>query len=402
MSAVRDLSSHPARGTAPRVAARAAAIPGSGIRAVAAAAWARPGTLHLELGEPAEDTPAHIVAAADRAARAGRTHYGPTAGLPEFREAVAEKLVRDNGWSAQDADPAGVVAAAGGVGALFAAYGAVLDEGDDILVPDPGWPNFAAAALAIGARPVRYPVDPSTGGAPARSLLDATVTPRTRAIVVNSPANPTGAVWSAAELAGLGDWAAGRGLWVISDECYDRLWFDAPAPGMRTGAPGAPTISIFSLSKSYAMTGWRLGYAVAPASVAGAMIRVQEALASCVSTVGQLAGVAALLAPQDSVERMRRSYAATLAAAVDVCERLGLRYLRPGGAFYLWLQVPDTVADVQAFAFDLVERHGVAVAPGTAFGPGGARSLRVSLAAARDEVTAGLTAIAAAFAETRP
>ena len=153
-----------------RVAARPGAIPGSGIRAVAAAAWARPDTIHLEFGEPSFATPAHIVAAADDAARAGRTHYGPTAGLPEFRAAVAAKLVRDNGWP--DADPAAVVAAAGGVGALFAAYSALLDPGDEILVPDPGWPNFVALAYAVGANPVRYPLDRATGAPPDPTTLD--------------------------------------------------------------------------------------------------------------------------------------------------------------------------------------------------------------------------------------
>jgi aspartate/methionine/tyrosine aminotransferase len=387
-------------GAAPQPASRARAIPGSGIRAVAAAAWARPGAVHLELGEPAYDTAAHIVDAAAAAARAGRTHYSPTAGLPEFREAVAAKLVRDNGWTADLADPARVVVTAGGVGALFAAYTAVLDTGDEILVPDPGWPNFVALAHAVQARPVRYTVDAGTGGPPNGAELDALMTPRTRAIVVNSPANPTGAVWTAADCAAIGEWASDRGLWVISDECYDRLWFDEPATGMAMNAPSANVISVFSLSKSYAMTGWRIGYAVAAAPLAAAMTRVQEAVASCVSTPTQLAAVAALLGPQESVENMRLAYRATRDAALAMCQRLDLRYIRPSGAFYLWLQLPDTI-DAQQFAFDLVERRGVAVAPGSAFGPAGAGALRVSLAATEDDVLNGIETIAAALEETQ-
>jgi aspartate aminotransferase len=381
-----------------KVADRPGAIPASGIRAVAAAAWARPGTLHLELGEPSYDTPAHIVAAADAAARSGRTHYGPTAGLPEFRDAVATKLVRDNGWP--DADPATVVATAGGVGALFAAYSALLDPGDEVLVPDPGWPNFTALARAVGAVPVGYPLDPATGAPPPAGILDALSTARTRAIVVNSPANPTGAVWTVEQQAAVGEWARQRGVWVVSDECYDRLGFDGPVRGMAVVAPDVPTVSVFSLSKSYAMTGWRVGYAVAPPNVAAAMTRVQEATASCVSTVGQLAGVAALTGPQDFADRMRATYAATRDRATAVCDELGLRYLRPGGAFYLWLALPASV-DSERFAFDLVERAGVALAPGTAFGPAGRGHVRVSLAARSDDVVAGLSAVADEVADRR-
>lgn len=382
-----------------RVAQRPGAIPASGIRAIAAAAWARPNALHLELGEPADPTAPHIVAAADRAARDGRTHYGPTAGLPEFREAVAAKLVRDNGWSDAAADPGRVVATAGGVGALFAAYSALLDPGDEILIPDPGWPNFAALAHAVGARPVPYPLDPATGGPPTRDQLDALVTDATRAVVVNSPANPTGAMWDAGQLAEVGEWAASRGLWVVSDECYDRLGLDGPAAGIATCAPEVGAVSVFSLSKSYAMTGWRLGYAVAPPPLAATMTRVQEAIASCVSTVGQLAAVAALTGAQDAVERMRLGYAATRDAAVAACDRLGLSYVRPRGAFYLWLALPAVVRDAHAFAVELVEGRGVAVAPGSAFGVAGEGHLRVSLAADRADVIAGLTAIAEELGE---
>lgn len=385
---------------ASRIASRPAAIPASGIRSIATAAWARPDALHLELGEPADPTAPHIIAAADRAARDGRTHYGPTAGLPEFREAVAAKLIRDNGWSDDAADPAHVVATAGGVGAVFAAYSALLDPGDEILLPDPGWPNFTALARAVNARPIPYPVNPISGGPPTRDQLDALVTDATRAVVVNSPSNPTGAMWDSDELAQVGEWAASRGLWVLSDECYDRLGLDGPVASMVPCAPEASTVTVFSFSKSYAMTGWRLGYTVAPPPLAAAMTRVQEAMASCVSTVGQLAGVAALTGPQDSVERMRLGYAATRDAAVTACNQLGLSYVRPRGAFYLWLTLPATVRDARAFAFHLVERRGVAVAPGPAFGAAGQGHLRVSLAADQADVLAGLTCIAEELQES--
>ena len=201
-------------------------------------------------------------------------------------------------------------------------------------------------------------------------------------------------MWSSDQLAEVGEWAARRGLCVVSDECYDQLGFDAPVRGMAVAAPDVATVSVFSLSKSYAMTGWRVGYAVAPAPIAAAMTRVQEAMASCVSTVGQLAGVAALTGPQELVAQMRATYAATRDRATATCDELGLRYLRPGGAFYLWVALPGSIGDAERFAFDLVADRAVAVAPGTAFGPAGQGHVRVSLAADGDDVVAGLSAIA--------
>ncbi len=210
-------------------------------------------------------------------------------------------------------------------------------------------------SCGAGALPARC----GDRGAPAPVVLDALATPRTRAILVNSPANPTGAVWSPAQQAGVGEWAARHGLYVVSDECYDQLGFDGPVSGMAVAAPDVPTVSVFSLSKSYAMTGWRLGYAVAPGPIAAAMTRIQEAMASCVSTVGQLAGVAALTGPQESVAHMRAAYTATRDRATATCDRLGLRYLRPGGAFYLWVALPESVDDAERFAFDLVAKRGL-------------------------------------------
>lgn len=355
---------------------QAAAIPPSGIRALANAAWATPDALHLEFGEPDFDTPAHIVEAAGRAARQGRTRYSPSAGLPALREAVTEKLARDNGLDGVAADQ--VLITPGGVGGLACAYRAVLDAGDEILVPGPGWPNLASIALTVGARPVFYG---------SLKDLDALVTDRTRAVVINTPSNPTGAVLEAADQAALGAWAASRGLWVIADECYDQLWFDRPNTTFAVAAPGVPAITVFSFSKTYAMTGWRLGYTVAPAEVTARMTRVLETVGSSVSTPTQWAGVTALTGPQETVTRMRDAYRDRRDAAVATATELGLAHTAPAGAFYLWL-------DSDVDALDLLRATGVAVAPGTAFGPGGAGHLRVSLAAATDDIRRGLAAIA--------
>ncbi|MEV4348622.1 aminotransferase class I/II-fold pyridoxal phosphate-dependent enzyme [Actinoplanes sp. NPDC049596] len=366
---------------APEVSGTAA----SGIRAVANAAWARPDANHLELGEPDFDTPAHIVEAADRAARDGHTRYGPSVGLPALREAVTAKLARDN--ALDGVRPEQVVVTAGGVGALFAAYRSLLSAGDEILVPDPGWPNFGTIATLLGAVPRGYRLDPKANHTPDYDDLDAQAGPRTKAIVVNLPSNPVGYQWTADELATLGHWAADKGITVIADECYDQLWLDKPAPTFAAAAPGVPAVTVFSLSKSYAMTGWRIGYAVTTPELAAALGRVQEVTASCVNTITQHAAIAALTGDQHCVAVMRAAYRERRDVALATAQRLGLLATRPAGAFYLWLALPN--AD-DGFAERLLHHTGTAAAPGTAFGPGGAGHLRLSLAAATPSVVRGL------------
>jgi aspartate aminotransferase len=376
-----------------RLSDTVAAVPPSGIRAIANAAAGRRDVVHLEFGEPDFATPAAIVEAAHRAALGGATRYGPSVGLPALREAICAKLARDNGIA--DATPDQVIVTAGGVGALSAAYRAVLDEGSELLVPDPGWPNLSSIALLCGAAPVAYPLVQHGDHRPDLDALERLVTPRTRAIVINSPANPLGSTWPAEVLAALGEWAAGRGLVVISDECYDQLWLDAPVPTMSRCAPNASVITVFSLSKSYAMTGWRIGYAYAPADVIARMTRVQETTASCVSTPTQHAAIAALTGRQDCVAEMRAAYRTRRDSAVALAGRLGLSADRPSGAFYLWLRLPAHVTDSTRFALDLLETAGVAAAPGVAFGRGGEGHLRLSLAASETDVHRGLHAVRA-------
>jgi aspartate/methionine/tyrosine aminotransferase len=378
---------------APEVAGTAA----SGIRAIANAAWARPDANHLELGEPDFDTPAHIVEAADRAARDGHTRYGPSVGLPALREAVTVKLARDNGLPGVAREQ--VVVTAGGVGALFATYRTLLSAGDEILVPDPGWPNFGTIATLLGAVPRGYRLRAEAGHTPDYDDLAAKTSARTKAIVINSPSNPVGYQWTAEQLATLGEWAARNNLVVISDECYDQLWLDRPAPTFATAAPGVPAVTVFSLSKSYAMTGWRVGYAVTTPELAAGLARVQEVTASCVNTIAQHAAIAALTGGQHGVAVMRAAYRERRDVALAAAQRLGLAATRPAGAFYLWLTLPG---HDPGFAQRLLTATGTATAPGTAFGPAGAGHLRLSLAAATDHVVRGLDDVRSLLAEENP
>lgn len=376
------------------ISAEVAGTPASGIRALANAAWATPGAVHLELGEPDFATPDHVVEALGRAARDGHTRYGPSAGLPGMRTAAAEKLARDNGLHTP-ADH--VVVAAGGVGGLTAAYRVLLSAGDEILVPDPGWTNFTTIAIMLGATARGYRLVEAENFRPDYDHLDSLVGPRTRAVLVNSPANPVGYQWTAGQQAELGEWANRHGLTVISDECYDQLWLDEPATTFAVAAPGTPAITVFSLSKSYAMTGWRLGYAVPSGpgadELARALARVQEATASCVSTPTQHAGIAALTGQQDCVAAMRSAYRDRRDLAVERASALRLHAVRPAGAFYLWLTAPS-IEDTAAAALDLLRDTGVALAPGIAFGAAGRDRLRLSLAAAPGDIDRGLTGLA--------
>ncbi|MEU7874446.1 aminotransferase class I/II-fold pyridoxal phosphate-dependent enzyme [Dactylosporangium sp. NPDC049140] len=367
------------------IAAEVAGTAASGIRAIANAAWAVPGAIHLEFGEPDFATPAHIVEAAHAAARTGHTRYGPSTGLPALREAIAAKLARDNGLG--NTAPDRIVVGAGGVGALFAAYRTLLGTGDEILVPDPGWTNFSTLATMLGAVPRGYRLDPAANHGPDYDHLESLRGPRTRAILVNSPSNPVGYQWDAGQLAAVGEWAAARNLVVVSDECYDQLWLDRPAVPFAAAAPGVPAVTVYSLSKSYAMTGWRVGYAVTTPELAAGLARVQEATASCVNTVAQHAAVAALTGDQTPVRVMRDAYRDRRDIALRTALELGLSATRPAGAFYLWLRT-------EVSPVDLLHRTGTAVAPGPAFGAEGAGHVRLSLAAAPDDIVRGLTNIA--------
>ena len=378
--------------TAPALGQQIGHIVPSGIRAIANAAWAIPDAIHLEFGEPDWPTPTNIVEAADRAARNGRTRYAPSAGLPQLRDAVCAKVARDNGRDG--ITPEQVMVSGGGVGGLHCAYRAVLDPGDEILVPDPGWPNLSTIAQAVDAHPVPYRVGQRTDDVVDMDAIDTVVTARTKAIVVNTPSNPTGAVLSAADQAAIGDWATARGLWVIADECYDQLWFDRPNTTFAVAAPQAAAITVYSMSKTYAMTGWRLGYAVSTPEVIARMTRVQETVASSVNTIAQWAGIEALLGQQTAVATMRDAYRRRRDIAVAAAVQHGLTHTVPSGAFYLWIELPAQIIDSSRFALDLLTATSVAVAPGDAFGLAGRGHIRVSLAASDDNIRRGLGAIA--------
>jgi aspartate/methionine/tyrosine aminotransferase len=380
--------------TAPRDSRAApAALPRSGIRELMELAAVQPDAVHLEIGEPDFPTPEHILEAADRAGRSGYTKYTRNAGLLSLRESACEKLWARNAIATT---PERVVVTPGAVAAIFATLMVLLPPGDQVLVPDPGWPNYRMMAAALGADAVPYPLDASLGFEPdVEALARLAAAPGARVLVVNSPANPTGAVWPRTTHEQVLAVAAEHRLHVVSDEVYDEIVFDAEhlSPASIDGEDRV--VSVFSVSKTYAMTGWRIGYLDAPAHLAPAIANAQEAFASCANTVAQKAAEAALRGPQDEVREMRAAYRRRRDLSVELLRRHRLLVNEPRGAFYILADVSRATSDSYAFARRLLFEHGVAVAPGEAFGGAGAGLVRISLASADAGLRAGIAAIAA-------
>ena len=373
----------------PTLAPGAESMPRSGIRRIMDLAWGLPGpVIGLHVGEPSFTPPDHVVEAARVAYAAGDTHYVPNAGVGELRRAIAGKVSSTNGFAT---GPEQVVVSAGGAQALHNAFSLTLSAGDEVLVPDPGWPNYAMAVQLLQAVPVRYPLRPENGFRPDVEELGGLVTDRTRAIVVNTPSNPLGTVLPAGDVEELVRFAERHDLWLVSDECYDALTFgpEHVSPG-RFDRDGR-VLSAFSFSKTYAMTGLRVGYLVTTEAVARQSAKLQEPMLACVNAPAQAAALAALRGPQDAVTAMRDAYRERRDRALPALDDQGMAYLTPEGAFYLWVDVRDrTAGDVDGWALSLLQEHSVAVAPGTTFGPLGEGWVRLSLATATEDLLEGI------------
>ena len=309
----------------------------SGIREIGDLAGSLPGTVKLHIGEPDADTAPHIVEAAAAAARSGHTHYAPNAGIPELRAGCAAKVERVNGITANAEE---VVITPGAVTAVYSALAALLVPGDHVLLPDPGWPNYVMMVSMLGATQSGYPVD-ATGGIDI-DALERSITSCTRVIVLNSPSNPTGARVPTPVLEQVYAVAERHNLWIIADDVYDQIVFDGDVVSVG-GLEDRPlrVVSVFSFSKTYAMTGWRVGYVVAPVELAELIAKLQEPLVSCVNTPAQYAALAALEGPQEAIVESVARYSARADLVVDLLHHGGVHVSRPAGGFYLWLPVGD-------------------------------------------------------------
>jgi aspartate aminotransferase len=365
----------------------ASSMPVSRIREIMDLAWEDPEAIHLEVGEPDFPTPSHIIEAAYKAARAGHTRYAPNAGLPGLREALADKVLHRNGYAAS---PDQVVVTQGGIQALYLVLRALLEPGDEVLLPDPAWPNFRMIAHLLGARVLPYPLVAEGDFLPRPEDLERLVTPRTRAILVNSPSNPLGTVLPRELAQTLLEFARKHGLWFIADEVYDELVFDDNFVSVGSVAdPGDRLVSVYSFSKVYAMTGWRVGYLVAPPDLATILTGMQEPIVSCVNTPTQMAALAALNGPQLVVGEMRDAYKERRDELLEVLDRGDLPSSRPSGAFYVWTDVSAAGMPSMDLARSLIETEHVAVAPGSAFGELGEGYVRLSLASSKEDLLEG-------------
>jgi aspartate/methionine/tyrosine aminotransferase len=388
--------------TTDRVSARARAVPVSPIRRMFDLTPRVPGAVSLAVGEPGFPTPPHIVEAASQALRDGYTKYSPNPGYLDLREAIAEKMERVHGYRV---DPAReVFVTVGAMQALALTFMVGIDPGDEVLVTDPSYTNFEATITLAGGRTVFVPTDPARGYLPHVEDVAAAITPRTRAILVNSPANPTGAVYPRDLLHAIAELAVRHDLLLISDETYAALTYG----DIRTVSPasfpglGDRTVSIYSFSKEYAMTGWRIGYLTGPAPMLEVMAPVQEAMASCVNSATQRAALAALRGPQDCVETMRQGYQRRRDLVVERLGRIrGVRCPRPDGAFYAFPDVRAVTHDTARLAERLLFDHRVVVSPGEAFGPRSAGFLRLSYACSDEDLAEGLTRLEAGLDASR-
>lgn len=364
-----------------------ASLPRSGIREIFELALQVPDAIHLEVGEPSFATPEHVRAAADAAAAAGHTRYTPNAGIPELRRALAAKVSERNGI---EADPDRVIVTPGAVAGIFSTLTAVVDPGDEVLVADPSWPNYALMLQLLGMQHRRYPLLSESRLIPRAEQIEPHITDRTRAIILNSPGNPSGAVTPSDVLSELLEMARQYDLWVLSDEVYDEIWFDSPPPSLSPLDQDGRVVTFFSFSKTYAMTGWRVGYTIAPEHLTDHIIRTQEPITSCVNAPAQHAALAAVTGPQDCVVEMRDAYRTRRDLVCDMLDTAEIRYVRPGGAFYVMIDVSASGLDGTEFARKLVLERGVAVVPGSTFGPDSGALVRVSLATAADVLTEGV------------
>jgi aspartate/methionine/tyrosine aminotransferase len=345
--------------------------------------------IHLEIGEPDFDTPLHIRDAAAAALKAGETHYCPSAGIPELREQAARYLARTRGV---DVDPANVLVGTGAKPFLFFTILATCNPGDEVVYPDPGFPIYESAVRWAGATPVPLPLLEERDFAFDLSDLAGRLTPRTKLVILNSPQNPTGGALSPEETADAAAILADSGAWVLSDEVYSQMVYDGAFASVAS-YPGLleRTILLDGLSKTYAMTGWRCGFAAVPEPLVDPLVRFFVNSTSCVPPFVQLAGVTALTGPQDEPVAMVEEFRARRDLVVAGLNELpGVSCRMPRGAFYAFPNVADVPLGADELADRLLQEAGVAVLAGSAFGQVRIDNLRISYANSRENLTRAL------------
>jgi aspartate/methionine/tyrosine aminotransferase len=358
-------------------------------RARALAAQGRP-MIYLQIGEPDFDTPANVRAAAKRALDEGETHYAPFPGIPALREAIAADVALRKGVQA---DPSQVFVTVGGKGVMMYAIFGLVDPGDEVIVPDPGYPIYESLTRFVGATPVPIPIRMENDFRLDVDELAALITPRTRVLFINSPANPTGGVLNRDDLTRIAALAIEHDLWVVTDEIYGRILYDGAEHVSIAALPGMAerTIILDGFSKTFAMTGWRLGYAVVPTSLIQTYSQLIINTISCAPTFAQVGAVEALVGQQDDVDAMVVEFKARRDLVVAGLNDIpGIRCKTPLGAFYAFPSIAGTGLSGAELAERLLHEADVCVLAGTAFGGVGTEHIRISYANSRENITEAL------------
>ena len=332
---------------------------------------------NLGLGEPDFDTPAHVKEAAIRALNAGFTSYTSNKGIEELRAAICDKFKRDNDFSVS---PEEIIVTSGASEALHIALLAVVERGDEVLIPNPGFVSFAPLTKLAEAKPVGVPLSESEGFTMPSEAVKEKITPKTKALIINSPANPTGAVESEENIKALVDIAHDHRITIISDEVYEHLIYNV----LKHISPARfsdEVITVNAVSKTYAMTGFRLGYLAAREEYVEQMLKIHQYIQACASSISQHAALAAISGPQDGVAEMRSEFKRRRDFAVDALHDMEMTFNTPKGAFYIF----PRVGDEQEFV-DTLKQRGVIVTPGSAFGTMGKNHVRISYAASFDDL----------------
>lgn len=342
--------------------------------------------LGFNLGEPDFDTPRHIVDAAKKALDEGKTHYAPSPGIQELREAVAQKLRKDNGLDAKSKE---VLITPGAKQAIFAACFSLIDRGDEAILFAPSWVSYDACIRMSEGKTV-WVRSNEDGSVPAD--FAERVTKKTKLIIINSPNNPSGAVLSRNDLKAIADIATDRGIYVLSDEIYEKIIYGVKHHSIGAMIPER-TITVNGFSKAYAMAGWRIGYVTGPKEVYDSMLKVQQHTISSPTTFVQYGAIAALSGSQDCVAGMVKQFHARRDVVVKGLRDMGLHCEMPEGAFYAW---PKVEGDSEKICEELLN-YGVSLTPGSAFGPGCSDHIRMSYASSMEHIKEGLARMSKYF-----
>jgi aspartate aminotransferase/aminotransferase len=362
-------------------------IPRSGIREIMALSADMEGVIHLEVGQPDFPTPQHIVEATCRSVREGHTKYVANAGVPELRTAAARYFEQKTGVATSVEN---ILVTQGAVMSVATAFLALLEPGDEVLLPDPGWPNYMMAVSLLHGTPVSYNLRPEDQFLPSLDEIESLVTPRTKLLLTCNPSNPTGQVTPPDVMQGLMELARRHDLYVLSDEIYGEIVFDTEHTSALSYDTDERTLIVTGMSKTYAMTGYRVGFTRGRIEYVELATKLQEPIVSCGVGFAQMAAAAGLDGPQDSVHEMREAYKSRRDAALEVLREHDLYRYTPGGAFYLLIDISATEMDSRDFAFQLLEEKKVAVAPGNTFGKMCSDHVRISIAATEEDIREGL------------